>query len=101
MRNPPPISARYWATRCAPRPDPCSTTASVKSALQRARARLKALAPAADQISEPTAPQARVLLDQYIAAFGNADAAALERLLVHDATLEATPLRTWFAGLET
>jgi RNA polymerase sigma-70 factor, ECF subfamily len=78
-----------------------TTTASVKSALQRARARLKELAPAADRIAEPTAPQARALLDQYIAAFENADTAALERLLVHDATLEATPLRTWFAGRST
>ncbi|MGH3244791.1 MAG: sigma-70 family RNA polymerase sigma factor [Trebonia sp.] len=75
-----------------------ATTASVKSALQRARARLEELAPAADQVTEPAAPQARVLLDQYIAAFENADVAALERLLVRDATLEATPMRTWFAG---
>lgn len=43
----------------------------------------------------------RALLDQYIAAFENADAAALERLLLEDATLEATPLRTWFAGRKT
>jgi RNA polymerase sigma-70 factor (ECF subfamily) len=78
-----------------------TTTASVKSALQRARGRLEELAPAADQVTEPTAPQARILLDQYIAAFENADAAALQRLLVHDATLEATPMRTWFAGLKT
>jgi RNA polymerase sigma-70 factor, ECF subfamily len=78
-----------------------TTTASVKSALQRARARLEELAPAADQITEPAAPQARALLDQYIAAFENADTAALERLLVHDATLKATPLRTWFAGHKT
>ena len=78
-----------------------TTTASVKSALQRARDRLKEVAPAADQIAEPTAPQARALLDQYIAAFENADAAALERLLLADATLEATPLRTWFAGRKT
>jgi RNA polymerase sigma-70 factor, ECF subfamily len=75
-----------------------TTTASVKSALQRARARLSELALAASQITEPTAPRARVLLDQYIAAFENADAAALERLLTEDATLEATPIRTWFAG---
>ena len=78
-----------------------TTTTSVKSALQRARARLEELAPAADQVTEPAAPQARALLDQYIAAFENADAAALERLLVHDATLEATPLRTWFTGRKT
>jgi RNA polymerase sigma-70 factor (ECF subfamily) len=78
-----------------------TTTASVKSVLQRARARLRELAPAADQITEPTAPRARAILDQYIAAFENADAAALERLLLADASIEATPLRTWFAGRAT
>jgi RNA polymerase sigma-70 factor (ECF subfamily) len=78
-----------------------TTTVSVKSALQRARARMEELAPAAEQITEPAAPQARALLDQYIAAFENADAAALERLLVRDAVLEATPMRTWFAGIST
>jgi RNA polymerase sigma-70 factor, ECF subfamily len=78
-----------------------TTTTSVKSALQRARARLEELAPAADQITEPAAPRARALLDQYIAAFENADAAALERLLTQDAVIEATPLRTWFSGRKT
>jgi len=78
-----------------------TTTASVKSALQRARARLGELALVDGQITEPTAPRARALLDQYIAAFENADAGALERLLLEDATLEATPLRTWFAGRNT
>jgi RNA polymerase sigma-70 factor, ECF subfamily len=78
-----------------------TTTASVKSALQRARARLGELALADGQITEPTAPRARALLDQYIAAFENADVAALERLLLEDATLEATPLPTWFAGRKT
>jgi RNA polymerase sigma-70 factor (ECF subfamily) len=75
-----------------------TTTASVKSALQRARARLADLALADGHITEPAAPQARAILDQYIAAFGNADATALERLLLEDATLEATPFRNWFAG---
>jgi RNA polymerase sigma-70 factor (ECF subfamily) len=78
-----------------------TTTASVKSALQRARARLGELALADAQITDPTAPRARELLDEYTAAFENADAAALERLLLEDATLEATPLRTWFAGRVT
>jgi RNA polymerase sigma-70 factor (ECF subfamily) len=78
-----------------------TTTVSVKSVLQRARARLKEAAPVADQITEPAEPRARALLDQYIAAFENADAGALERLLLADATIEATPLRTWFAGRET
>jgi RNA polymerase sigma-70 factor (ECF subfamily) len=78
-----------------------TTTVSVKSALQRARARLSELAPAAEQITEPTESRARALLDQYIAAFENADATALERLLLADATIEAPPLRTWFAGRTT
>jgi RNA polymerase sigma-70 factor, ECF subfamily len=78
-----------------------TTTVSVKSTLQRARARLKELAPAADQIAEPTESQARALLEQYITAFEDADAAALERLLLADATIEAPPLRTWFTGRKT
>jgi RNA polymerase sigma-70 factor, ECF subfamily len=75
-----------------------TTTASVKSALQRARSRLQDLSLDDSQIVEPSAPRARALLDQYIEAFENADVAALERLLLADATLEATPLRTWFSG---
>jgi RNA polymerase sigma-70 factor, ECF subfamily len=78
-----------------------TTTASVKSSLQRARERLRELALDDGDITEPTAPRARALLDQYITAFENADAAALERLLTEDVTLEATPLRTWFAGRKT
>ncbi|SEO86115.1 RNA polymerase, sigma subunit, ECF family [Actinacidiphila rubida] len=78
-----------------------TTTAAVKSTLQRARARLRALAPEPDDITPPTGPEARALLDQYIAAFQNADAPALERLLRRDATLEATPFTTWFAGNAT
>ena len=78
-----------------------TTTASVKSALQRARARLSELALADSEITEPTAPRARALLDRYIAAFEHADVAALERLLLDDVTLEATPLRTWFRGRAT
>jgi RNA polymerase sigma-70 factor (ECF subfamily) len=78
-----------------------TTTASVKSALQRARARLGELELSAGHITEPTAPQARAVLDRYIAAFENADADALERLLLADATIEATPMRTWFAGRNT
>jgi RNA polymerase sigma-70 factor, ECF subfamily len=78
-----------------------TTTASVKSALQRARARLAGLDWADGRVAEPPAARARALLDQYIAAFENADIAALERLLTQDATLEATPIRAWFAGRRT
>jgi len=75
-----------------------TTTAAVKSMLQRARARLQQAAPTAEHISEPAEPEARALLSQYIAAFENADAAALERLLRRDATLELPPSPAWFAG---
>jgi RNA polymerase sigma-70 factor (ECF subfamily) len=78
-----------------------TTTASVKSALQRARATLRERAPDVELIAEPDEPRARELLEQYIAAFENADAAELERLLVEDVTLEATLMRTWFAGRKT
>src|SRR6202451_3604698 len=47
-----------------------TTTVAVKSALQRARARLSEVAPA--QVAEPSGPAARAVLDQYIAAFENA-----------------------------
>jgi len=75
------------------------SVAAVKSALQRARARLDEVAPSAEHITSLTEPEHRELLDQYIAAFQSADAAALERLLLKDATLEAPPLRTWYEGI--
>jgi RNA polymerase sigma-70 factor (ECF subfamily) len=78
-----------------------TSTTAVKSTLQRARARLHELALVADEIAEPVEPEARALLDQYIAAFEAADATALGRLLCRDATLEATPFQTWFAGNKT
>jgi RNA polymerase sigma-70 factor (ECF subfamily) len=78
-----------------------TTTAAVKSTLQRARARLKEVSPDDSQLAEPAAPQARVLLDGSPGASETADAAALERLLVDDASLEATPFRTWYAGRKT
>jgi RNA polymerase sigma-70 factor, ECF subfamily len=74
------------------------TTAAVKSALQRARARLEEVTPAADAVSEPDDPHARALLDAYIRAFETADAAALKQLLRRDATLQLPPSAAWFAG---
>jgi RNA polymerase sigma-70 factor, ECF subfamily len=77
-----------------------TSTASVKSSLQRARATLKEQAPAAEKIAEPTAPRARAVLENYIKAFENADADALTRLLLQDASIEAPPIRAWFKGVE-
>jgi RNA polymerase sigma-70 factor, ECF subfamily len=75
-----------------------TTTVAVKSALQRARIRLAQVQPRADELAEPSEPAAVALLDQYIAAFEQADLPALERALRADATLEMTPSTTWFAG---
>jgi RNA polymerase sigma-70 factor (ECF subfamily) len=76
-----------------------TTTAAVKSTLQRARARLKQAPP---EVPEPVEPgELSSVLDQYIAAVEEADGAALERLLRIDAKVEATPWRTWFSGRAT
>jgi RNA polymerase sigma-70 factor (ECF subfamily) len=74
------------------------STVAVKSALQRARARLEQVAPQAAELAEPSEPRALALLDQYIAAFEQSDLALLERALRTDATLEMTSSGTWFAG---
>ena len=78
-----------------------TTPAAVKSALQRARARLDDVAPTREELSEPTEPRARALLDQYIAGFENADVTALERALRTDAAIELVGTRTWFSGRAT
>ena len=73
-----------------------TSTAAVKSTLQRARARLKEEPP---DLSEPVEPgDLAGVLDQYIAAVEEADGAALERLPHVDARVEATPWRTWYSG---
>jgi RNA polymerase sigma-70 factor (ECF subfamily) len=84
-----------------------TTPEAVKSTLQRARARLRRLEVTSDSVSggaglEAVAePAAREMLDQYIEAFQNADTLLLEKLLCEEVRLEATPLRTWFAGRAT
>ncbi|RSM98156.1 RNA polymerase subunit sigma-70 [Nonomuraea sp. WAC 01424] len=75
-----------------------TTTAAVKSGLQRARARLDELTPEQEELLEPTDQRARALLDGYVAAFERSDAGLLEQVLRADATLEATPFRDWQAG---
>ncbi|TCO62712.1 sigma-70 family RNA polymerase sigma factor [Actinocrispum wychmicini] len=78
-----------------------TTTAAVKSMLQRARAHLDEVAPTQDNVTEPTEPSAQALLDKYIAGFQNADTAALEQALRADAAIEMVGTRTWFAGRVT
>ncbi|WP_308163031.1 sigma-70 family RNA polymerase sigma factor [Nocardia alni] len=75
-----------------------TSTAAVKSTLQRARAHLDELATTARGPARPTTTEAHALLAEYIAAFENSDAAALERILHRDAVIEMPPSRTWFSG---
>lgn len=75
-----------------------TTTAAVKSGLQRARARLGDLEAPPEGVLEPSDERARALLEGYIAAFERSDAGLLERVLRADATLEATPFRHWYSG---
>jgi RNA polymerase sigma-70 factor, ECF subfamily len=78
-----------------------TSTAAVKSMLQRARARLDEVALAPEQIIEPTEPRALELLGQYIAGFEKADIAILEQALRADASIEMVGTRTWFSGRAT
>jgi RNA polymerase sigma-70 factor, ECF subfamily len=74
------------------------TTIAVKSALQRARAQLKQVAPTEHEIVEPTDGRVRAQVDRFMAAFEDADVDTLMRLLREDVELEMPPFATWFAG---
>lgn len=75
-----------------------TSTASVNSALQRARAQLQQAALTEEELSEPTDPGRRELLDRYAAAFENSDVAAIVRLFKEDAVWEMPPFPEWFRG---
>jgi len=77
-----------------------TSTASVNSALQRARAQLKDVSPAEDQLSEPDDPRRRALLERYAAAFERKDVAAIVELFAEDAVWEMPPFPEWFRGPE-
>jgi RNA polymerase sigma-70 factor (ECF subfamily) len=74
---------------------------AVKSALQRARARLDEVSPQRDDVLEPSDPRARALLEGYMAAWEAADAQAFGSLLRADAAIEPVGSRVWFDGLDT
>jgi RNA polymerase sigma-70 factor (ECF subfamily) len=78
-----------------------TTVPAVKSTLQRARGRLDEVAPARDEVHEPSAGRARELLEQYMAAWQAADVRAFEAVLRADAAIEPVGSRTWFAGRTT
>ena len=73
---------------------------AVKSALQRARARLDETAPARDDVLDATSPRARELLAGYMAAWEASDADAFREVLRADAAIEPVGSRTSYAGRE-
>jgi RNA polymerase sigma-70 factor (ECF subfamily) len=77
------------------------SVAALKSLLQRARARLAQVPLNDADLAEPSGPDARRVLDLYMAAFAASDMAALERLLAADAAIEVTGTVTWFSGKAT
>ncbi|MEU4171365.1 sigma-70 family RNA polymerase sigma factor [Streptomyces sp. NPDC026665] len=77
-----------------------TSTAAVKSTLQRARARLDEVAPEEDLVVEPGGADDRELLDRYVAAFENADMESLLGLLRDGVELEMPPHLEWFSGVK-
>ncbi|BCJ74384.1 DNA-directed RNA polymerase sigma-70 factor [Catellatospora sp. IY07-71] len=75
------------------------SVASVNSALQRARATLTALGPAAADTVAPADEEQLALLTRYVSAFESYDMDALAKLLHEDATLSMPPLDLWFRGV--
>ncbi|MEZ4247635.1 MAG: sigma-70 family RNA polymerase sigma factor [Polyangiales bacterium] len=76
-----------------------TTTASVNSALQRARESLAAKRVLEREVSEPTERQ-RELVERYVDAFHRYDVDALVSLLRDDATLSMPPYTLWLEGPE-
>ncbi|TDP89367.1 sigma-70 family RNA polymerase sigma factor [Labedaea rhizosphaerae] len=74
-----------------------TSTASVNSALQRARATL-AGTPITDEAAEPDDAKVRDLVDRYARAFERADVDALVALLTEDVVMEMPPVPLWFGG---
>ena len=73
---------------------------AVKSALQRARARLAEAAPARDDVLDAASPRARALLAGYMAAWEASDPDAFRDVLRADAAIEPIGSPTSYAGRE-
>ena len=70
----------------------------MNSSLQRARATLRDVAPALDDLREPGDPAERAVVERYLAAFEAADVPGLTRLLADDVVLEMPPVALWLVG---
>jgi RNA polymerase sigma-70 factor, ECF subfamily len=80
-----------------------TTTASVNSALQRARAAVEERLPEESQQETARAlgdDGLREVVDRYVDAWQRADVEAVVEMLTEDAAFSMPPLRTWFSGRE-
>ncbi len=76
-----------------------ASTAAVNSLLQRARAQLDAIGPTEDDtLAAPDSPDAKNLLDRYMAAFESYDIDALVEMFTADAIWEMPPFTGWYQG---
>jgi RNA polymerase sigma-70 factor (ECF subfamily) len=73
---------------------------AVRSALQRARARLDEVGPVADEVAEPNEAATRRVLEQYMLAFETADIELLTRLLRAETVLTVHPNGPVLDGME-
>ena len=87
---------RWQATEVAELLD--TTTASVTSALQRARATLAEQPQAVGDVLDPLDAEQQSLLDRYVDAFERYDVAALVSLLHDDAVQSMPPFEMWLQG---
>ncbi|GAA3086142.1 RNA polymerase sigma-70 factor (ECF subfamily) [Kribbella aluminosa] len=77
-----------------------TTSASVNSALQRARAKLAEIGITEDDVDEPDDREIKAVVDDYIRAFEAADVSGLTRLLTDRVVLEMPPAPLWYVGRE-
>lgn len=75
-----------------------TSTASVNSTMQRARARVERADLDEGRVGDLSEPGQRAQVDRYVEAFQRADVDALKRLLTEDAVLEMPPVPLWFRG---
>ncbi|HVL98813.1 MAG TPA: sigma-70 family RNA polymerase sigma factor [Egibacteraceae bacterium] len=75
-----------------------TSVASVNSALQRARATLRAKPVASTDVFQPLDPDQRALLDRYVDAFERYDLDALTALLHTDVVQTMPPYDLWLQG---
>lgn len=77
-----------------------TSTASVNSALQRARAQLGRANLSEADVVEPTDPRQRELLGRYARAMEHKDIAGIVELCAEDALWEMPPFVGWYRGAE-